>query len=134
MGHAHAKRALQVEFDLVPADTLEQAVASLRRGGIEAILCSIHFDDSRMFELLGAARVIAPGTPFVCCVMLASRLRQSSLDALVGTAKSAGACGCIDYNSLQRGLGFAEADRRFRDELRRVLEQDCGLPKAANGP
>lgn len=133
MGYMHARRALQGNFELVPAFNLQQAIASLEQRNIDAILCSVHFDESRMFELMDAAKDIAPGTPFVCCIMLASRLSQSSLAAMFATARSAGACGCIDYSSLQKGLGFSEADEKFRDELLRMLEQDCGLAKAAQG-
>jgi PleD family two-component response regulator len=132
MGYVHARRALEGAFDLVPAFSLQQAVTALERSEIDAILCSIHFDDSRMFDLLDSSKAIAPALPFICCVMLDSRLSQGYRDNLVAAAKSNGARAFIDYNALQRAVGFPEADRRFREELLSLLDRDCGQHTTAS--
>ena len=132
MGYVHARRAVQPAFDLVCAFSLQQAVAALEHSEIDAILCSIHFDDSRMFDLLDSRQAIAPGVPFICCVMLDSRLSQDYIATLIATAKSNGARAFIDYNALQRAVGFPEADRRFREELLSLLERGCGQDTAAS--
>jgi len=132
MGYVHARRALQAAFDLVAAFSLQQATIALKDGGIDAILCSIHFDESRMFDLLTAAAELAPSVPFVCCAMLDSRLSPEYRDSLIASAKSNGARGFIDYNGMQRSLGFPEADGRFRDEFLSLLGGECGQTGAAN--
>jgi|SRR5438093_177914 len=133
MGHVHARRALQAAFDLLAVFSLQQAIIALKDGGIDAILCSIHFDESRMFNLLTAAVELAPSVPFVCCAMLDSRLRPAYVESLIAAAKSNGARAFIDYNGMQRSLGFPEADGRFRDELLRLVGGECGQTGAANG-
>ena len=122
MGFAHAKRALHRRFDLVPAFSLEQALAALDAGGIDAIVCSIHFDDSRMFDLLHLARSRHSGLPFICCRLLHSPLSSRGLDAMVTTARELGCRGFVDFNELQRSLGVAEADRRLCEALAGFLE------------
>src|SRR2546427_6299515 len=96
MGYVHARRALEGAFDLVSAFSLQQALTALEHREIEAILCSIHFDDSRMFDLLASSKAIAPALPFICCVMLDSRLSLEYRDSLVAAAKSDGARAFID--------------------------------------
>lgn len=113
LGYVHARRALRARFDLVSAFSVQQAVSSLRDGDIDAILCSIHFDESRMFDFLHEARKIAPQTPIVCCRILHSPLSKQAIEGLVTTAKSLGCRGYVDFNDLQRAHGFKEADRRF---------------------
>ncbi len=87
MGYLHARRALHRRFDLVSAFSMHQALVPLQAGDIDAIPCSIHFDESRMFDLVRLARETAPDTPFVCCRILHSPLSQRAIDALVTTAK-----------------------------------------------
>jgi hypothetical protein len=113
LGYVHARRALHARFDLVSAFSVQQGVSSLRDGDIDAILCSIHFDESRMFDFLHEARKIAPQMPIVCCRILHSPLSKQAIEGLVTTAKSVGCRGYVDYNDLQRNHGFPEADRRF---------------------
>ena len=113
LGYVHARRALHARFDLVSAFSVQQAVVSLRGGDIDDILCSIHFDESRMFDFLREATKIAPQTPIVCCRILHTPLSKQAIEGLVTTANSLGCRGYIDFNDLQRAHGFNEADRRF---------------------
>src|SRR5437764_13694441 len=85
MGYVHARRALQAAFDLVAAFSLQQATIALKDGAIDAILCSIHFDESRMLELLTAAAEPAPSVPFVCCARLESPLRRDHRAGLIAS-------------------------------------------------
>ncbi|HET7362417.1 MAG TPA: hypothetical protein VFJ70_02475 [Burkholderiales bacterium] len=113
MGYVHARRALHHRFDLVSAFSTHQALASLRSGGIDAIVCSIHFDESRMFDLLTAARELAPDTPVVCCRILHSPLSPRAIEALITTVQSLGCRQFVDFNELYRSQGQDEADRRL---------------------
>lgn len=122
MGFAHARRALHGRYDLVAVFSLEEALAALKSGGIDAIVCSIHFDESRMFDLLRAARLEHPRLPFVCCRLLYTPLSQQALDGTVTTARELGALGFVDFNALQRAHGVAEADRRLCESIAELLE------------
>src|SRR5436853_739686 len=83
MGYVHARRALVESFDLVPVFSMSQARIALREGDIDGVLASIHFDDSRMFELLAEVKAMEPRPPFVCCVLLGSTLSERSLPGLM---------------------------------------------------
>jgi CheY-like chemotaxis protein len=110
MGYAHVRRALHGDFDLVVANTRGEALAALKEHAGDAILCSIHFDESRMWELLVAAKAIAPDTPFICCQILASALTPTAVQSAASIAESHGALGFINYNAVLRSRGRAEAD------------------------
>jgi hypothetical protein len=113
MGFMHARRVLHERFELVPAFSVPQALASLEESEIDAIVCSIHFDESRMFDFLTRVGEVAPEIPIVCCQILRSPLSLQAIDGLVTTAKSLGCRGFVNYNELHRTHGFDEADRRF---------------------
>jgi hypothetical protein len=117
----HVRRALQERFELVPAFSMLQAVVALEEGDIDAILCSVHFDDSRMFDLLELVRASAPGIPCICCRILRSGLDPTVLTGAAGASRELGCLEFIDYNNLQRQHGLVEADRRFLDALLRLL-------------
>jgi hypothetical protein len=131
MGYVHMRRALRDSFDLVPAFSMLQAVVAIEKSDADAILCSVHFDDSRMFELLELASAVAPRVPFVCCRILHSDLDRAVLAGLPAATGSLGALGFVDYNDLHRQLGAAEADRRFLEELRRLLPPSATELKTA---
>ena len=132
MGYVHARRALGDAFDLVPVFSLSQARAALKNADIDAVLASIHFDDSHMFELMAEVNAMDPRPPFVCCVLLGSTLSDATLGGLVNAAQTQGCAGFVNYNSLQRKVGFTEADKLFRKELLRLLPPPCGAA-VANG-
>jgi len=130
MGYMHARRALHRRFDLVAAFSMQQALVALKAGEIDAILCSIHFDESRMFDLLGLARESAPDTPFACCRILHSPLSRQAIESLVTTARSLGCRGFVDFNDLMRSHGYDEADRRFSEA---VVELLAAQPEKRSG-
>ena len=131
VGYAHIRRALNGDFDIVVAYTRSQAIGALKEGVIDAILCSIHFDESRMLDLLIAAKEVAPGVPFVCCQVLWSTLRPSAIQITLSAAESQGALGFIDYNAVLRARGAQEADRYLREELLRLVPPKAGCAAAA---
>ena len=131
MGYVHARRALASHFDLVPAFSLAQARTALRDGDVAAILSSIHFDESRMFDLLAEVGKMNPRPPFICCVLLGTTLSDEGLRGLTEAAQAQGCIGFFDYNGCQRQLGFDEADRLFRKEILRLLPPPCGAALAS---
>ena len=121
LGYVHARRALQRRFDLVCAFSIAQAMASLKGADVDAIVCSIHFDECRMFDFLTQAMHLAPDMPVVCCQILRSPLSPQAIDGLMTTAKSLGCRGFVNFNALQRSHGLEEADRRFCEAVSDLL-------------
>ena len=131
LGYVHARRALVESFDLVPVFSMSQARIALRDADVDGVLASIHFDDSRMFELLAEVKAMERPLPFLCCMLLGTTLSERSLRGLIHAAEEQGCAAFFDYNSLQRQVGFAEADKQFREHLLGVFPPPCGKAAAA---
>ena len=129
MGFAPARRALHRRYDLVSAFSMSQALTALKEGGIDGIVCSIHFDESRMFDLMRTAHSRYPEVRFIACRLLHTPLSRQALDAMCTTATALGCLGFVDFNHLQRTLGVAEADRRFCEAVAEHLEP-AGLQRS----
>ena len=121
LGYVHVRRALVDDYDLVPAFSMLQARAAVKSADLDAILCSIHFDESRMFELLQFARQSAPEVPFVCCRMLQSPFNGDVVSGIAQSATAQGAIGFIDYRDMQRREGTGAAAEKFRAALNSLL-------------
>lgn len=131
MEYIHARRALVDTFDLVPAFSISQARIALRDADIDGVLASILFDDSRMFELLAEIKARNPRPPFACCMLLGSTLSDGTLQGLVHAAEEQGCAGFFNYDSLQRNVDLAEADKQFREHLLSVFPPRGGTVAAA---
>src|SRR5437868_15291159 len=117
VGYVHARRILLEHFDLVAAFSMGQALSSLKHSQIEAVLCTMQFDESRMIDLLVEARRLAPEIPFVCCRLLATPLSDEVLAGIVRAVKLNGALDLLDYVVLRSRHGVLEADKKFSEEL-----------------
>jgi DNA-binding NtrC family response regulator len=126
MGYEHVKRSVQDGFRLVPAFSMADAVAVVRRGDVDAVLCGINFEDSGMVDLLREVRKIRPDLPVVGCLMHATDLSLESVAKSVAAAQAQGAVGFIDYHGIRCQLGTKAADRQLRDELLRLLPKLSG--------
>ena len=117
---------LEGEFQLVPAQTLEQA-CRLVRTETPLVLCGVHFDDGRMYDLL----TFMKGRPALAAVpFLAVRLRPGELDdAIYQSVKIAvtalGGDGFVDLFRWQARHGEQEGARRLVEQVRRLA---TGLP------
>jgi len=121
LGYVHVRRALVDRFELVPAFSMLQARTAIKSGDIDVVLCSIHFDESRMFELLHFAQQTAPHVPFVCCRMLHSPFNGSVIDGIARSAEAQGARGFIDFHEMQRREGTAAAAAKFSEAVSALL-------------
>ena len=85
-------------------------------GSVDLILCSVQFDESRMFELLAAAKS-SPRTrsiPFMCFRHLDSVLRPASFRGLEIACRAYGA-EFIDPAAWRAQYGTDETQKRFRE-------------------
>ena len=113
-----------VGHELSRPDTLAQAEQLLRERPFDMIVCTVFFDESRMFDLLRLAKS-RPGwerIPFVCV-----RLRRHVLDAPIAregvafTCKALGAAAYLDVADYQ-----ADPDREMRAAIERLLNTAPG--------
>ena len=112
-------RPLGVEA--VVAFTHEEALARIEEG-VDLVLCSLRFDESRMLELiveLGRAR---PHLPFVCCRVLPSDLPEASLRAAFTAAGHLGAVAVVDLPGLERCEGAGRAEGTLRTSVAAHLQ------------
>jgi hypothetical protein len=88
--------------ELVFAQTLQEAVRSLGAQDFDLIVCTIAFDESKMFELLGFAKSSPAwkSIPFVCARVRGHVIRsQSALAAAAFTSRQLGAEAFLDVEN-----------------------------------
>jgi hypothetical protein len=117
-GEPIVRKLLHSHAELVVVYTLAQAMRELAPAGkagdgFNLVLATIHFDESRMFDLLRFARAAVPELPCVCTRVVDSVLAGSFLHAMVIAVESLGAV-FVDRHELQRKHGEAEGDVLFR--------------------
>lgn len=118
-GFAVLERLFENEAEAVYAFTLWEAIHYLDEGNFDLVLCTIHFDDSRMFDLLRYARANSPSIPCVCTRVLDTTLKGSVLTAMTIAVESLGAI-FIDRFALLEYYGDEAGNEEFR---KRVLER-----------
>jgi hypothetical protein len=108
-------RLLAPVAELAAAMDLDQACLLLEdRPDLSLVACGVHFDDSRMFQLLAHVRRRSPRLPFLCCRFLGFELPNLSRESMRVAATSLGASGFLDYPTLVEELGEAAAAERCR--------------------
>ncbi len=118
-GFAVLEGLFENDADAVYAFTLSEAIEKLGAGNFDLVLCTIHFDESRMFDMVRHARSTSPPTPCVCTRLLDTKLTGSFLTAMAIAVQSLGAIFIDRYALLQRS-----GDEAGNDEFRkRVLAQ-----------
>src|SRR4051794_7626972 len=80
--------------DLVPAHTTGEALKILQGDGIDLIVSTIAFDESRMLEFLQAVKQASSTEriPFLCSRVFVSVIRDNLVSALRDACKESGAC------------------------------------------
>lgn len=123
-GQATLRNVMGDRTGLVGAATLEEAREALGRG-VDMVVCGIHFDDSRMFDLLRYARAdprFRP-VPFICFRDLESELAPALFESLDIACTALGAAAFVDLFTLKKRHGIADADAAFRRILLDRLER-----------
>jgi hypothetical protein len=102
------------EFELIHARSIEQALPALRNR-LSAIVCGLHFDGSRMFDLLRAAKGgFSRDVPFICYRDLESDLGASVIEGLEIATAVMGATAFVDTYTLKHRYGITHADNVLR--------------------
>ena len=113
------ERILGGNLDFLPVHSLRHAKALLQANAasISLIACGVHFDESRMFDLLRYARESFPQIPFVCCRVLETRVSRMFIEATALSATNLGAVTFFDLPARADAVGMVAAEQ----ELRAVL-------------
>lgn len=80
---------------LVRVSSVDEALARMEQG-VDAIVCSLQFDESRMLELAREAHARLPDVPVLCCNTQMSRVTSSWVHAAAIAAASLGAAAFVD--------------------------------------
>jgi len=92
---ATLERLVPREAQIVRVCSIDEALERMGHG-VDAIVCSLGFDESRMLELAREARARLPGVPLLCCSTARSRFPRSWLHAAAVAAASLGAAAFLD--------------------------------------
>jgi PleD family two-component response regulator len=100
---------------VVPVTTMEAAVDVLA-SPFDLVICGVHFDDSRMFDLLTFVRQKDQSLvrSFLIFRDLESELDPTFFRSLEIAAEVSGAAGFVDLYSLKMAEGLDKADEHFR--------------------
>jgi hypothetical protein len=109
------------DFHIMSATSFADAKSLLQTSKLRfsLILCGVHFDDSRMFDLATLVQHSEPRThgPLVIFRDLDSQLDAAFFRSIQLSAKVLGAAGFIDLFDLKLKHGLASADAHFRQYL-----------------
>lgn len=99
---------------LLPATSLDRALKRLDEGA-DLVLCGVHFDQSRMFDLLRMAKASprSRAVPFVCYRDMRSELPAPFLEGLDIACKALGAAEFLDLYEMRKRHGIGRADELF---------------------
>jgi hypothetical protein len=106
--------------DLFCAETMARAEQFLRRRTFDLIICTIVFDESKMFDFLRVVKSTLEWQliPFVCARVRGHILQSpTALAAAAFTCRELGAAAFLDIADYQE-----EPDRGMRDAIERLLD------------
>jgi hypothetical protein len=107
---------------VVSVTSLDQALRAIA-APFDLVICGVHFDDSRTFDLLVSLREAKPGMvkSFLIFRDLESELDPTFFRSLEIAAQVSGAAGFVDLYSLRQAKGVAAADEHFRELVRGLV-------------
>jgi hypothetical protein len=119
-----ALAALAGEMELVPAYSVAEALNRIK-GGVDLVLCNVRFDDSRMFDFLGALNAM-PATqrvPVICCRVLRTPMSAGARRGIELALEALGVVAFLDMHEVEREQGAAAAQAALRRVVMTHLDQ-----------
>ncbi len=113
-GGVAVRRALGEYAEVVPVFEYDEAVAALRAGEFNLVLCGIFFNETRAFDLLRFVRAECPAVPFIACRIGERTVAPVMAEAIGIAATSMGAVAFIDM-PLPHGGGAVGTE--FRSQV-----------------
>jgi hypothetical protein len=105
---------------IVSAYTHDEAIAHIE-AGVDLVVCSLRFDESRMLDLIAEVARSRPHLPFICCRVQESHLPEGSLRAAFTAAGHLGAVAVVDLPQLVRAGGERRAEAQLNACVRAHL-------------
>lgn len=120
-------RVVAKDVELVFTNALSSAQALLAATpDFAMVLCGVHFDESRMYDLLEYAHRDFPHLPFLIVRIVDWELRGLSMAGFGEAAQAAGAVGVFDFVAASKNLGEPAAERALREAVLRHLPRREG--------
>src|SRR5258708_10741712 len=117
-GGVAVRRALGEYATVVPVYQYDDAVAALRKGGVDLVLCGVFFDETRALDLLRLVRQEFAALSFVACRIGDRTVSPVMVEAMGIAAKSMGAVAFIDMPLLHAD---SATDTDFRSQVLRHI-------------
>ena len=121
-------QALGGEADLVAARSVKEALAELQRGSFDTIVCSVRFDESRMFEFLQAIMERKRAVRIVAFRVERNALTHSTRSAIRNALEALGVERFADLSQLRAEYGEDVALETLR---KMVLDENFTPPAPA---
>ena len=106
-----------LDAEVVGAHAHDEALREIARG-IDLVVCSLRFDESRMFDFIAEVGRERPRLPFICCRVLESHLPERALRAAFAAAGHLGAVAVVNLPELVRHVGALRARADLRETVR----------------
>lgn len=117
-----ARAALGEEFELAAAYSVAEALKAVA-GGVELVLCNVRFDDSRMFDFLGALNAMpsARRIPVICCRVERGPISAGARRGIELALEALGVLAFLDMHELESRDGPEAARAALREAVRAHL-------------
>lgn len=110
------ERILGDSHELITSDALSEALAKIKDEVFDLVMISLHFDQSRMFDLLRELHTAQYDTPVICFCARDTTLTRTAHNSIDVATKALGAWMYLDHQK------YNDTDSPD-DELRRVIER-----------
>ena len=120
-----AQAALRGEFELLTAYSVAEALERMK-SGVELVLCNVRFDDSRMFDFLGALKANPPDRvlPVVCYRVMRTRMSVGARRGIELALEALGVSMFLDLYELEQQHGAETAQEALRSAVTRFLRKE----------
>ncbi len=124
LGIDSVREVLGGDAELIGAQSVTEALVEVDRG-VELIICNVRFDDSRMFDFLGALgeRPAARGVPVICCRVLHRPLSVGTRRAIALALEALGVTEFVDMQAIEEEQGTDAARLALRRAALSRLER-----------
>lgn len=123
-GIASIREVLGEAAEMVGAQSVAEALREVDKG-VDLIICNVRFDDSRMFDFLGALgeRSTARGVPVICCRVLHRPLSEGARRAIALALEALGVAEFVDMQAIEEEQGIDAARQALRRAALSRLEK-----------
>jgi hypothetical protein len=116
-----AALAAERNLELATAYSVAEALKEVQRGA-ELVVCNVRFDDSRMFDFLGALNATPEKrVPVVCCRVAKSPISAGARRGIELALEALGVLVFLDMHELESREGPAAARAALREAVLKFL-------------